>query len=55
MGFFDTKKVEQYIKMVEGYDGVELIEILQKYLPANSTILQLGMGSGKNLDILKKS
>ena len=56
MGFFDTKKgVEQYIKMAEGYDGAELIKILQKYLPANSTVLELGMGPGKDMDILKKS
>ena len=56
MGFFDTKKgVEQYITMVEGYDGAELIKILQKYLPANSTVLELGMGPGKDMDILKKS
>jgi len=56
MGFFDTEKgVEQYIKMAEGYDGAELIRILQKYLPANSTVLELGTGPGKDLDILKKS
>jgi len=40
--------------MAEGYDGVELIRILQKYLPANSTVLELGMGPGKDMDILKK-
>ncbi len=40
MGFFDTEKgVEQYIKMAEGYDGAELITILEKYLPENSTVL----------------
>ena len=56
MGFFDTEKgVEQYIKMAEGYDGAELIKILQKYLPENSNILELGMGPGKDTDILKKS
>ncbi len=56
MGFFDTEKgVEQYIKMAEGYDGAELIKILQKYLPENSTILELGMGPGKDTDILKNS
>jgi len=56
MGFFDTEKgVREYIKMAEGYDGVELIKILQKYLPANSTVLELGMGPGKDMDILKKS
>ena len=56
MGFFDTEKgVEQYIKMAEGYDGAELIKILQKHLPENSTVLELGMGPGKDTDILKKS
>ncbi len=41
--------------MAEGYDGAELIKILQKHLPENSTILELGMGPGKYTDILKKS
>ena len=56
MGFFDTKEgVEEYIKMADGYDGAELIKILQKYLPINSTVLELGIGPGKDMDILKKS
>ena len=56
MGFFDTRKgVEQYIKMAKGYDGAELIKILQKYLSEDSTILELGIGPGKDMDILKKS
>ncbi|MDH3339899.1 MAG: class I SAM-dependent methyltransferase [Nitrosopumilus sp.] len=55
MGFFDTEQgVEQYIKMAEGYDGAELIKILQEYLPENSTVLELGIGPGKDLEILKK-
>ena len=56
MGLFDTVKgVEQYIKMAEGYDGAGLFKILQKYLPENSTVLELGMGPGKDMDILRKS
>ena len=56
MGFFDTEKgVEEYIKISEGYDGTELIKILQEYLPAKSTVLELGMGPGKDLDILSKN
>ena len=56
MGFFDTEKgVDEYIKMAEGYDGTELIKILQEYLPENSTILELGIGPGKDLDILSKT
>ncbi|NND86075.1 MAG: class I SAM-dependent methyltransferase [Nitrosopumilus sp.] len=55
MGFFDTEEgVEQYLKMAEGYDGKELIKILQKYLPENSTVLELGIGPGKDMDILTK-
>ena len=38
--------------MVEGYDGKELIGILKGHLPAGSTLLELGMGPGKDLDIL---
>lgn len=56
MGFFDSEKgVEEYIKMAEGYDGAELIKILQTYLPEKSTVLELGMGPGKDLDILSKT
>lgn len=41
--------------MAEGYDGEELIKILKEYLPEKSTLLELGMGPGKDLDILKKN
>lgn len=55
MGYFDNKKnIEEYIKMAEGYDGRELIEILKKYLPENSSVLELGTGPGKDLEILSK-
>ena len=56
MGFFDTEKgVNEYIKMAEGYDGKELIKILENYLPKGSTVLELGMGPGKDLDILAEN
>ena len=56
MAFFYTEQgMEQYIKMAEGYDGAELIKILQKYLPVNSTVLELGIGPGKDMGILKKT
>ena len=41
--------------MAEGFDGRELIEILKKYLSKGSTVLELGMGPGKDLDILNKN
>ena len=54
MEYFKTEKnVMEYIKMAEGYDGRELIEILKKHLPTGSTVLELGMGPGVDLDILK--
>lgn len=56
MGYFDNEKnVNDYISMAEGYDGKELIEILKKYLPKDSTVLELGTGPGVDLEILKKT
>lgn len=51
--FNDKQKVQEYIEMCEGTDGKELIDILKRYLKEGSTVLELGMGSGKDLDILK--
>ena len=56
MEFYETEKgVEDYIKLADGYDGAELIEWLCNYLPENSSVLELGMGPGKDLDILLKT
>jgi cyclopropane fatty-acyl-phospholipid synthase-like methyltransferase len=56
MGYFDERKnVVEYIQMTEGYDGRELIATLKKHLPAGSTILELGMGPGKDLDLLAQA
>jgi cyclopropane fatty-acyl-phospholipid synthase-like methyltransferase len=56
MGYFDERKnVDAYIQMAEGYDGRELITILKKRLPAGSTVLELGMGPGVDLDLLVES
>jgi cyclopropane fatty-acyl-phospholipid synthase-like methyltransferase len=57
MGYFDDEKnVEDYIKMLEkyDYDPMVLINILRKHLKKGSTLLELGMGSGQDLDILGK-
>jgi len=55
MGFFDDgKNIQEYIKMSDGYDGRELIELLKKYLKKGSSVLELGMGPGKDFDILNK-
>ena len=53
MGFYDDEKnVSSYLEMAEGYDGAELIRILKEYLPVGAAVLELGMGPGKDLDIL---
>jgi trans-aconitate methyltransferase len=40
--------------MNKGYDGRELINILKKHLPQKSKILEIGMGPGKDLEILQE-
>ena len=55
MSFFDTEEgVNEYIKLAKGYDGSDLIDELRKFLKEGSSILEIGMGPGKDLDILKK-
>ncbi len=55
MGYYDDKdNVEQYIEMAEGYDGKLLIEALQQYLPKDKSVLELGIGPGKDLLLLKE-
>jgi len=48
----DPKNVEQYIQMAEGYDGKLLIAVLRQHLPNGETVLELGMGAGKDLLLL---
>jgi trans-aconitate methyltransferase len=56
MGYYDTlENVEEYIRMAEGFDGRELVDALRKHLPNNATVLELGMGPGKDLEILSES
>lgn len=55
MSFYDDpKNAEDYIKMAKGYDGAELIGILGEHLAKQSSLLELGMGPGVDLDILRK-
>ena len=56
MGYFDDmKNVRDYINMADGYDGKELIEVVKKYLKKGSSILELGMGPGKDLGMLAEN
>ena len=55
MGYYDTKKgIQEYTKRSKKWGGIKLIKILKKYLPKNSTVLEIGMGPGRDFNILKK-
>ncbi len=54
--FFDIEQnVKEYIEAREGMDGRFLIEILKEFLEPNSTVLEIGMGGGNDLDILNET
>jgi trans-aconitate methyltransferase len=54
--FYDTPEgVQEYVDMVERADGGALIEVLGRHLPAGSTVLEIGMGPGTDLDILSRT
>jgi len=54
MGYFDADEcVDEFIKMAEGYDGRELIEILRSDVPSGSSVFDFGMGPGKDLALLQ--
>jgi hypothetical protein len=56
MGYYHTaESVDKYIEMAEGYDGRALVEVLRKHLQPGATVLELGMGPGKDLDLLSES
>ena len=53
MGYYDSEEnVQQYIAMADGYDGRDLVAKLGEYVPVGSTVLELGMGPGKDLALL---
>ena len=55
MGFYDEEKsVRQYIEMADGFDGAALVAILSKELIPGSRVLELGMGPGKDIQLLSK-
>lgn len=49
----DPKKVDEYEKMCNEYDGSELYEVLSKHLKENSTLLELGCGPGNDIPYLR--
>ncbi len=56
MDFYDEEKnVDTYVQMAEGYDGSELVDVLKKHLAPGSTVLELGMGPGKDVALLAEA
>jgi ubiquinone/menaquinone biosynthesis C-methylase UbiE len=56
VGYYHTREsVQEYIEMAEGYDGRALVQVLKRHLRPGATVLELGMGPGKDLDILSES
>ena len=53
MSFYHSQKgVADYLEMAAGYDGQELVDRLADHLESDSTVLELGMGPGVDLDLL---
>ncbi|MBC8312114.1 MAG: class I SAM-dependent methyltransferase [Candidatus Marinimicrobia bacterium] len=50
----ELKNAKEYIKRAEGFDGKRFIPVLQKYLKKDSTLLEIGMGPGTDVDLLSK-
>lgn len=48
------ENVDKYIEMVKDYDGSWVINKLNEYLEKGSSILELGMGPGEDLQMLAK-
>ena len=55
MSIYHSKEgIEQYVEMADGYDGASLVELLHQHLGDGALLLELGMGPGKDLDLLSK-
>jgi trans-aconitate methyltransferase len=56
MTHYDSEEqVSQYVKAAQGYDGRALIEALKEHLQKEAVVLELGMGPGKDLEILQEN
>ena len=50
VGYYDSEQnVDAYVRMAEGFDGRELVAVLERHLPPGSSVLEIGMGPGKDL------
>ena len=50
MGFYDSaQNVDAYVRMAQGIDGRALVAVLERHLSTGSSVLEIGMGPGKDL------
>lgn len=55
MGQYNTKKgIEEYILRSQNWKEPGIVKILKKYLPKNATLLELGIGPGRDFEVLQK-
>jgi trans-aconitate methyltransferase len=55
MNPFSTRKsAAEYIYMSDGYDGRAIVEVLNRYLPPGSSVLEIGMGPGRDMELLEE-
>lgn len=47
--YFKKENVENYQKMMQGYDNRQVLAMVKKYLPAQSSLLEIGSGTGADL------
>lgn len=43
------------MRMTQDYDGTELLKLLEPFLGEGCTMLEIGMGPGKDLDLLRET
>jgi len=55
MDYYEDKdKVGKYIKFTPSNDGTLLVDMLKESLPAGASVLELGIGPGKDFDRLSR-
>ncbi len=50
----DPKKVDEYEKMCDEYDGTEIYKVLSNHLKEDSSLLEIGCGPGNDIEYLQK-
>jgi cyclopropane fatty-acyl-phospholipid synthase-like methyltransferase len=51
----DPLKVDEYEKMCNEYDGLELYNVLSNHLKKDSSLLEIGCGPGNDITYLQRN